>query len=156
MPAQNTLQRYGSVARTLHWLTALLILTAIPLGLVATDMPFDTGEALAAKANLFSIHKTVGVAAFFVALIRILWAFTQPRPVPLHPDRRAETWLADLVHWMLYVSMLAVPLSGWVHNAAVTGFAPILWPFGQTLPFVPQSEMSPQLQPPLIGCLAKC
>ena len=140
MPAQNTLQRYGSVARTLHWLTALLILTAIPLGLIATDMPFDTGEALAAKANLFSIHKTVGVAAFFVALIRIMWAFTQPRPVPLHPDRRAETWLADLVHWMLYVSMLAVPLSGWVHNAAVTGFAPILWPLGQTLPFVPQSE----------------
>ena len=140
MPAQSTLQRYGSVARTLHWLTALLILTAIPLGLIATDMPFDTGEALAAKANLFSIHKTVGVAAFFVALIRIMWAFTQPRPVPLHPDRRAETWLADIVHWMLYVSMLAVPLSGWVHNAAVTGFAPILWPFGQTLPFVPQSE----------------
>jgi polyisoprenoid-binding protein YceI len=33
-----------------------------------------------------------------------------------------------------------VPLSGWVHHAAVTGFAPILWPFGQTLPFVPQSE----------------
>lgn len=140
MPIQNTQQRFGSVARTLHWLTALLILTAIPLGLIATDMPFDTGEALAAKANLFSIHKTVGVAAFFVALIRILWALTQSRPVALHPERRKETLLAELVHWMLYLSMLAVPLSGWVHNAAVTGFAPILWPFGQSLPFVPQSE----------------
>lgn len=140
MPAHNTQQSFGAVARTLHWLTALLILTAIPLGLIASDLPYDTAEALATKAQLFSIHKTVGVAAFFVALIRIVWALTQPRPVALHPERRAETLLADLVHWMLYISMLAVPLSGWIHNAAVTGFAPILWPFGQTLPFVPQSE----------------
>ena len=140
MPLQNNTQRFGAVARTLHWLTAFLILTAIPLGLIATDMPFDTSDALAAKANLFSIHKTVGIAAFFVALIRIVWALTQIRPVTLHPDRRAENLLADLVHWLLYISMLAVPLSGWVHNAAVTGFAPILWPFGQTLPFVPQSD----------------
>ena len=36
--------------------------------------------------------------------------------------------------------MLAVPLSGWVHHAAVEGFAPILWPFGQNLPFVAKSE----------------
>ncbi len=140
MPAHNTPQSFGAVARTLHWLTALLILTAIPLGLIAEDLPYDTAEALAYKAQLFSIHKTVGVAAFFVALIRIVWALTQPRPVALHPERRAENLLADLVHWMLYISMLAVPLSGWIHNAAVTGFAPILWPFGQTLPFVPQSE----------------
>jgi hypothetical protein len=33
--------------------------------------------------------------------------------------------------------MLIVPLSGWVHHAATTGFAPIWWPFGQSLPFVP-------------------
>ncbi len=140
MPARNTPQSFGAVARTLHWLTALLILTAIPLGLIAEDLPYDTAEALAYKAQLFSIHKTVGVAAFFVALSRIVWALTQPRPVALHPERRAENLLADLVHWMLYISMLAVPLSGWIYNASVTGFAPILWPFGQTLPFVPQSD----------------
>lgn len=140
MPLANTQNSYGSVARTLHWLTALLILSAIPLGVIANDLPFDTSEALAQKAQLFSYHKTLGVAAFSVAVIRILWALTQPRPVPLHPERRIETLAAGVVHWTLYLSLMLVPLSGWVHHAATSGFAPILWPFGQHLPFVPQSE----------------
>ncbi|MGL6210474.1 MAG: cytochrome b/b6 domain-containing protein [Paracoccaceae bacterium] len=140
MPLTNSPAQFGSLTRALHWLTALLILTAIPLGLIANRLPYDTAEALAQKAQLFSLHKTLGVAAFFVAALRILWALTQTRPQPLHPERRLETMLAEGVHWMLYISLLAVPLTGWVHHAAVTGFAPILWPLGQGLPFVPQSE----------------
>ncbi|MEH6776228.1 MAG: hypothetical protein V7668_20050 [Cereibacter changlensis] len=35
MPLSNTSRSYGGVARALHWLTALLILTAIPLGWIA-------------------------------------------------------------------------------------------------------------------------
>lgn len=139
MSLSNSRQRYGLVARSLHWLTALLILAAIPLGLYANSLPYDTSEALAAKARVFSLHKTIGVAAFLVALARIAWALAQPRPAPLHPDRRAESWLAEVVHWSLYLSLVVVPLSGWVHHAATTGFAPILWPFGDDLPFVPES-----------------
>lgn len=137
MALTNTADRYGSVTKTFHWLTALLILTAFPLGLIANGWSQDTSDALGVKATLFTLHKTVGVLAFFTALGRILWALTQPRPAPLHPDRRAETFAAELVHWLLYASMLIVPLSGWVHHAATTGFAPIWWPFGQSLPFVP-------------------
>jgi cytochrome b561/polyisoprenoid-binding protein YceI len=140
MATTNTATSYGSVARTLHWLTALLILSAIPLGWFANQMPYATGEELAAKAQLFSLHKTVGIAAFAVALIRILWALTQTRPEPVHADRKVETMAAELVHWALYLSLVIVPLSGWVHHAATDGFAPILWPLGQDLPGVPTSE----------------
>jgi len=141
MSYSNTDARFGAAARTLHWLTALLILSAIALGMIANGMAFDSGEALTRKAQIFSLHKTIGIAAFAVALIRILWAFTQPRPAPLHPERVLEHRLAEIVHWLLYISMLAVPLSGWIHHAAVSGFAPILWPFGQGLPFVPKSDL---------------
>lgn len=144
MTTANTATSYGSVARTLHWLTALLILSAIPLGWFANQMPYGTGAELAAKAQLFSIHKTTGVAAFAVALIRILWAFSQTRPEPVHPDRTWETRAAELVHWALYLSLVIVPLSGWVHHAATDGFAPILWPFGQDLPGVATSEQVAQ------------
>lgn len=140
MSRSNSATRYGSVAKTFHWLTALLIATAIPLGLMANGAPFETGEELARKAWLFSLHKTVGVTVFFVALARIVWALRQQKPVPLHPDRRAETLVAEVVHWLLYGSLVLVPLSGWVHHASTTGFAPIWWPFGQGLPFVPKSE----------------
>lgn len=132
----NSTTTYGSVAKSFHWLIAALILTMIPLGIVANGM----ADADPLKPTLFSIHKTMGVFIFFVALARIAWAVMQPKPGALHADRKAETFLAGLVHWLLYASLILVPLSGWVHHAATTGFAPIWWPFGQGLPFVPVDE----------------
>lgn len=140
MPSRNTSQSFGSVTRIFHWLTALIILANFPLGIIANDMAFDTPEALAQKIQLFSMHKTLGVLAFFVGSARILWALFETHPVPLNPDRKIELFVARFVHWMLYVSLVAVPLSGWIGHAALSGFAPILWPFGDDLPFVPKSE----------------
>ncbi|MFE3835516.1 cytochrome b/b6 domain-containing protein [Pseudogemmobacter sonorensis] len=140
MSLTNSRAHYGAVARSFHWLTALLIFTAFALGVIANELPFGNAGELARKARLFSIHKTLGTLVFFVALARILWALTQVRPAALHPERRLETLAAEIVHWGLYISLVAVPLSGWIHHAAVEGFAPILWPFGQGLPFVPKSE----------------
>ncbi|MEM6636113.1 MAG: cytochrome b/b6 domain-containing protein [Pseudomonadota bacterium] len=140
MTVNCTPTSYGSVSRAFHWITALLILTAFPLGIVANGLPFDTGEELARKALMFSMHKTVGVLAFFVGVARILWALTQTHVVALHPDRKLQTWAASVAHWLLYASLVLVPLSGWIHHAATEGFAPIWWPFGQSLPLVPKNE----------------
>lgn len=140
MSLSNTSDRYGLVARGLHWSTAALILVLLPLGLLAEQWPYETSEQLARKAWLFSLHKTLGIAVFLVALARILWAAIQPRPRLLNADRRFESRLAETIHWLLYASLVATPLTGWVHHAATTGFAPIWWPLGQSLPFVPKSE----------------
>ncbi|WP_322892662.1 MULTISPECIES: cytochrome b/b6 domain-containing protein [unclassified Yoonia] len=140
MPAANTAQTYGSVTKTFHWLTALLILALVPLGLIANALPYETDAELALKAQVFSVHKTLGVLVFFVALARIIWAVSQPKPGDLNHDKKAQSTLAAVVHWTLYISLFAVPLSGWVHHAATSGFAPIWWPFGQGLPFVPLNE----------------
>ncbi len=140
MTLANTTRHYGAVTKTFHWLTALLILTLIPLGIFANDLPYDTSEELARKAWYFSLHKTLGVTVFFVALARIAWALSQPKPGLLHPDRKLESLAAETVHWLLYGSLLLVPLTGWIHHAATEGFAPIWWPLGQNLPMVPESE----------------
>lgn len=140
MSAHNTPHSYGRVARVLHWLTAGLILLAWPIGWWAEGLPYATGEELALKAQAFSVHKTLGVAAFFVAVARILWALGQRHPEPVSVEHRLEVWVAAMVHWALYAAMVIVPLSGWLHHAATEGFAPILWPFGDNLPFVQKSE----------------
>ena len=140
MSASNTSLQYGAVARLFHWLTALGIFILIGSGVVAERWPYGTDAELATKVTLFSAHKTIGVLVFFIALMRILWAVTQPRPAPLHPDRKAEVFAAETVHWLLYGSIVMIPASGWIYHAATTGFAPIWWPFGQSLPFVPKSD----------------
>lgn len=132
----NTPRSYGGIARFFHWLTALLIFGNIGLGLAANRAPM---EQMALKVQLFSLHKTLGIAVLVVAVLRILWAVMQPRPVPVHPDRRAETLAAETVHWLLYASLVLVPLTGWIEHAATEGYAPILWPLGQGLPLVPKS-----------------
>ncbi|AZV78573.1 cytochrome [Parasedimentitalea marina] len=148
MSRSNSHSRYGSVAKGFHWVMALLILTAIPLGLIANDLAhqisgpgFDGSQATITRVFLlFSLHKTIGIAVFFTALLRIMWAISQPKPGLLHPDRKLESWAAETVHWLLYGSLVLVPLFGWIEHAATSGFAPIWWSFGQDLPLVPKSE----------------
>lgn len=144
MSLGNTPARYGLVSKLFHWLTALLIVTVIPLGIVANGMAEafrqatpDSATDLMRAALLFSMHKTLGLTIFLTALARIAWTLSQTKPRPLHPGRRLETLAAETVHWLLYGSLLLVPLTGWFHHAATTGFAPIWWPFGQSLPFIP-------------------
>ena len=140
MPLQNTDASYGSIAKMFHWAIALLIAVIFPLGVLAVGAPAETQEELARKVMLFSLHKTLGVTIFLVALARILWAVIQPGPGLLNAHKPVEAWLAATVHWLLYGSLVLIPLSGWVHHAALSGYAPILWPFGQSMPFVPKSE----------------
>lgn len=148
MSAQNTTSSYGSVTKSFHWLTALLLVSAFLIGLIANNLAheiqspsFDgSAQTLSRAVLLFTIHKTIGVAAFFTGLARILWALSQPKPGLLHPENKPEALAAEVVHWVLYGAMVATPLTGWIHHAASTGFAPIWWPFGQDLPFVAKSE----------------
>lgn len=140
MSFANTQTQYGTVSKTFHWATVLFIVTMIPSGIIANGLPYETSEQLARKALLFSVHKTLGVTLFFIALARIVWAMKQRKPGALTTHNAIEHYAAETVHWLLYGSLLLVPLSGWIHHAATTGFAPIWWPFGQNLPFVPKNE----------------
>lgn len=137
---RNTITTYGAVTKFFHWSIALLIIGMIPLGIYANRLAYDTGEALADKAWFFSLHKTLGVTILLLALARIAWAISQPKPGLLNADKPAEAGLATLAHWLLYISLVIVPLSGWIHHAATTGFAPIWWPLGQGLPLVPKDD----------------
>ncbi len=124
------------------------IAALVPLGLIASDLAHDLQAAaspdpamLTRAGQLFSLHKTLGLAVFVLAVLRIGWALGQPRPGLLNADRRLEAGTAETVHWLLYGSLVAMPLTGWAHHAATEGFAPILWPFGQGLPFVPRDAV---------------
>ncbi len=128
---------FTTKTKVFHWLTALMIITIVPLGVIAGRLPIETDAQIATKTLLFSIHKSLGVAVFLVALARIAYALTQRKPAPLHPERRVETLLAEVVHWLLYISLVLVPLTGWIHHSAAAVAAPIWIPFAQSLPFVP-------------------
>ena len=135
----NTRETYGLVAQLLHWATAALIAVLLPLGVFMYDLPDSSGAEVAYKAWFYSLHKTLGVTVFTVAILRVIWALVQPHPRPLHADRKLESLAAQTVHWTLYGAIICMPLTGWLHHSASEGFAPIWWPLPQDLPFVAKS-----------------
>ncbi|MEM8542223.1 MAG: cytochrome b/b6 domain-containing protein [Pseudomonadota bacterium] len=145
MALTNTKERYGSVAQIFHWLTAVLIIGLLIVGSIMHYLPQDSGEAIARKVFVYSMHKTIGVTVLLIAVLRVIWAITNPHPKPLHPERKLETFAAETVHWALYIAILVAPLTGLLHHAASEGFAPIWWPFGQNLPFIPKDETLSQI-----------
>lgn len=141
MTLANTTTSYGLIARTLHWLTALLIFVAFPLGYLANSAVISDESSMNRAFALFSLHKTVGIMALLIGLMRLAWTLSQPRPAPL-PHTRLESILAETTHWTLTIALIAVPLSGWLAHSASPGLAPIRWPFGQSLPYVPTDPAS--------------
>ena len=127
MPSGDEFLRYGRTARTLHWLTAILILVAIILGFWASMIgatATDPGLKVQREHLLFW-HKSIGVTILGLACVRLAWALVRPRPpLPSYLPRREQA-LAKAVHVMLYLLMFAMPISG-IYLSQAVGF-PVSW-----------------------------
>jgi len=106
-------EHYTRTAILLHWLIALLIFTAFPLGIYMHDLPFSPD-----KLRLYSWHKWIGVSIFLLAIVRLTWRATH-RP-PALPEAMAswEKLAARAVHFSLYALIIIIPLSGWLMSSA--------------------------------------
>ncbi len=114
MPLINTRRNWGAIAKLFHWLIALLILTNLGLGYWA-----DSLDISPTKVEAFYWHKTIGLTVLWLAGLRLLWRFTNPTP-RMPPEMAGwERALAHASHLLLYLLMVAMPLSGWViHSTA--------------------------------------
>ena len=106
------MQRYTKTAMSLHWLTALLIVSAFAMGLVMTSIPGFSP----AKLRYFSWHKWLGVTVFALAVLRVLWRQFNPPPPHLANMPAWQHHAASAVHGLLYVLIFAVPLSGYLYT----------------------------------------
>lgn len=104
---------YTRTAIAFHWLTALLILAILPLGMVMTELDLSP-----LKLKLYSWHKWLGVTVFALALLRIVWRVTHAAPAAPASMPAWQRKVAAALHGLLYVLMLALPLSGWLMSSA--------------------------------------
>jgi cytochrome b561 len=118
--------RYGAVSLTLHWVTALAVLTQVLL-IAAGDAAADEGARVFRDA-----HKSVGLTILVLTLVRIAWRVRHPA-LPLPAD--SPTWqniLARATHVGFYLALLALPLTGWLASSAagreIPWFGLFNWP----------------------------
>jgi cytochrome b561 len=110
----NSADRYGLVSRLLHWLMALLILAMIGIGAYMTDL--DKEDPL--RAQLYTMHKEIGVTILVLAVLRILWILASRPPVLPAALQRWEIILAKSTTGLLYLLMLATPIVGFLMTNA--------------------------------------
>jgi cytochrome b561 len=107
------MKKYTSTAIALHWLMAVAIIGAFALGLYMAGLPLSPD-----KLRLYSWHKWAGVSIFALVLVRLAWRIAhRPPALPAHMGR-GEQLVAHAGHGLLYLLMLAVPLSGWLMSSA--------------------------------------
>ncbi len=113
MTLKNTPDRWGSVSKSLHWLIALLILALGIVGLLMGELPKTPKYFW-----VYTAHKSIGITVLVLVGLRLLWRLYAgaPRPVPGTPGWQER--IAGATHWLLYVMMFAIPLSGWLYDSA--------------------------------------
>ncbi len=105
-------QKYASTAVVLHWLIALCIICNVALGLGANYAPD------AWVRPIINLHKSIGITVLGLVLVRIAWRLTHKPPALPENYPPLERAAAHLVHFLLYALILALPLTGWIHDSA--------------------------------------
>jgi cytochrome b561 len=128
------IDRYNAISQSLHWITAILVLATLPIAWVMINMAPNNPWV----GTLFMIHKSPGVTIFAVVAFRILWRGLNPAPpLPWTLDPW-EAWAARISHVLLYLILLAMPISGYIYSAASNH--PVKY-FGLfTLPLLPEDK----------------
>jgi cytochrome b561 len=100
------LPAYTRTAALLHWGHAALLIALVAIGLNMVELPKG-----AERSAAYALHKSLGLIALAVILVRLGWRLY--RPPPPHPGLDgAERALANTMHRLLYLLLLLVPLTG--------------------------------------------
>lgn len=114
MNFKNTENTYGLVTISIHWLTAVLIISAFGLGLYVEELEYahpwyHKGPAL---------HKSIGLTVFFLVIFRLIWhrlVSAPPKPLPME---QKELMIAKAVKYALYSLMVLIPIAGYFISTA--------------------------------------
>lgn len=108
MPARSSVERYGTVALSLHWASAALILALVPLGF---SMQAASGET---KLTLYHAHAILGVLVGLLTLTRLVWWLAFDRKPEAQFGYPVQRRLAKAAHAGLYLALVALAVSGMV------------------------------------------
>lgn len=118
---RNSAERWGAIAQALHWLIALALIGQVTLGWVMVSWRLSP-----TKLELYALHKSLGITLLLIVLMRMAWRFVNVTP-PAPPSMAGwEARAARTTHALLYLLLLALPLTGYLINSA-SNFPLVVW-----------------------------
>jgi len=107
MQLSNNLIRYGLLAKLFHWITFLGLIVQIPFGFYLVGLEFSER-----RIDLENIHILIGLAVFYLVVLRLIWKLINPLPNHWKEFFKGQTLVANINHFFLYISIFSITLSG--------------------------------------------
>lgn len=115
---RNTNSSYGLLMKCFHWLAASLVVFMLILGL---GMQYVHENNL--RSQLYSFHKSLGIIVIALAALWVIWAAISTKPTYVDTMPKWQRIAAYSVHGLLYISIIVMPMSGWIMSSAY-GYPP--------------------------------
>ncbi len=118
MALKNSQYSYGSIAKWLHWLIALLFLMSY---CTVYFRHWFTEEKTPENWIALQLHLSVGITIAVLVLLRIIWRLTNRLPDSEHGSVWAHR-AAHTGHYLLYAVMILMPLTGYIGTGVNTEY----------------------------------
>ncbi|MBY3136698.1 MULTISPECIES: cytochrome b [Rhizobium] len=104
-------ERYTRTAIWLHWITAILMLIMLFQQMVGDNwIRVPVGGSMAGWKP--SAHASIGILVLLLGLARLFWRIANPPPDLPAAMPNWQVWASHVVHWMFYVLMIGLPVTG--------------------------------------------
>ena len=110
---KNTINRYGLIAITFHWIMAIIIIGLLIIGLLMVPLPIGLK-----KLKWYGWHKEFGILILMLLAFRLAWVVYNINP--RLPDALPwwQKWAAHTVHYAFYGLMFILPVTGWMISSS--------------------------------------
>ena len=106
--AVATRTTYDTVAMSLHWLTAALLIFMLFFGEELMEVE-KGGSALGP-----SLHVSIGSSILVLTVLRLVWRLFNPPPAYPVGVAYWEQMAAKAMHLLFYILLIGMPLTGWL------------------------------------------
>lgn len=114
MRLRNSADQYGLVSKALHWALAVLMLGLIWLGWLLVSMGYYDPWYYTVEVA----HETLGMLVLGLAAFKLVWMLYSPAPAPQAGLKPWEQGTSKLVHWVLFLSMFVIPVTGYLTSTS--------------------------------------
>jgi cytochrome b561 len=131
---------YTTTARALHWITAILVLVQIVLGIIIANKLIEPWQD-----PLYNLHKSNGAVLIPIILFRIFYRWGHPAPALPADIPTIQQFAAYTTHYLLYALVVVQVFLGWIGTAAYPAPVPIYGLFNLPSPWPENRALSEQL-----------
>ena len=111
---KNTENSYGLIAILFHWLMTIAIVDTFILGLWMVDLDYYSEWYKIGP----DFHLGIGIFIAIALVMRVLWRLVNTSPKPEASMKQWEVKSAHSVHYLLYILVIVVALSGYLISTA--------------------------------------